>query len=431
MRGSEEDPWSQLQVSAEEAQQFLRDLTITECQVLYWFCQGLTPPQIAEKLFMSPRSVFGHMENIYPTLCIDDLQRSQRYHALNRLYCPLLEERVADPETDCEKLSKRRRGRRRKPKGNVALTIWRDVQAGLIPLQRETDSMVPLPEWDEDSEWPSIIEVLPAQRPRWRDPLLLLLGALTGAALLIVGLRVTGIWPAGRGEPPVPTQVAELTERPATGQTVGPAPSSTPSPQPTHTPHPTHIPLTPEPTHTLYPVQPTYTPLPTFTSYIIIETPAPTIVVPTPRPDQQDPPPGSMVYGGQAFTKGSVSVVAEREAAIGEEGIEIEFQVHNGTNRQIVVDWTPSAIRLRDNTGHVYHQKDGDTGECLAFYQFALAAGKSYKIEGWHFCGSEIDWNTSTYTPFVGPISAEAEYLIFHVDEFAGLTDLNWRYDIR
>jgi hypothetical protein len=160
----------------------------------------------------------------------------------------------------------------------------------------------------------------------------------------------------------------------------------------------------------------------------VIATSTPVVVVPTPRRDEQNPSPGSIIAAGQAFTKGGINVAASRELDITPwDTMDAEFVVYNGSDRQIVVQWKPSYIRMWDNTGREYFQEDQDRGTFHQLFQTDLSPGESCRIYGYQ----QVGYLDQTYGPFEGPISPEADYLVIHIDQIAGLSDLNWRYDIR
>jgi DNA-binding CsgD family transcriptional regulator len=47
-------------------------LTTREAEVLYWIANGKTNKEIGEILGMSPRTVNKHLEQIYPTLGVEN-----------------------------------------------------------------------------------------------------------------------------------------------------------------------------------------------------------------------------------------------------------------------------------------------------------------------------------------------------------------------
>jgi DNA-binding CsgD family transcriptional regulator len=246
----------------------LNSLTPAECRVLFWVCQGLPRKRIAEKLFVTERTVHFHVGNIYEKLGLVRLGRTERSHVLHQRYCPLLLERVRDPEQD--------RGRSRgeeepeEEPSELALILSdadEDDERGYLPL---TGTAVPMIIPDRLPPGP------PPIWPSWLGPVLLVCAFMLVVVVVLLALNL--FWE------PQPVAVV-VTATPGLTQAVAQAaptaratwtmpPSSTPAPSPT----PTRI-VTPTPTPTEIE---TATPTPT-TTPTLTETPSPTATA-TPIP---------------------------------------------------------------------------------------------------------------------------------------------------
>jgi len=204
------------------------------------------------------------------------------------------------------------------------------------------------------------------------------------------------------------------------------APMPTPMPY-TPTLLNTPTPYAPNPTFTPYP---TYTPYPTLTPVIIVATRGPVVVTPTPGVDEQIPPPGSVLLAGQAFNKGGITVWAHEEldihrapGGVANELVGIAFSIANSSGRQYVIRWKNSYLHLRDNAGREYEQY-GNTEYFQQVKQFVLRPGTTVTIS--YYCDScETD-----YGSFYAILTPDVEFLIFTIDEIAGLSNLSWRYDL-
>ena len=76
--------------SGEGARDNLQRLTGAECRVLYWLCQGLEVPEVAEKLVVTKSDVRGHLTNIYGKFGLHRTSSTTlRKYMLYIVYCPL------------------------------------------------------------------------------------------------------------------------------------------------------------------------------------------------------------------------------------------------------------------------------------------------------------------------------------------------------
>lgn len=255
-----------------------------------------------------------------------------------------------------------------------------------------------------------------------------IIGAVIGAIALIVG-TIMGTVVGAKSQPiqvflgsTTPTIVAQ------------PNVLGLPSPQPTYTALPTYTPqqaytalptYTPQPTYT---VLPTYTPYPTLTPPITIVAPKPITVIPTLRGDQQNPPPGSVILAGQGFTENSISVTARNPLYVESDNFTFFITIQNNSNELIVVSWRNSYIHAKDDTGKSFRQRNQNASDWDQIKQFSIPSGDKREFNlNCYLCYGSVD----TIDRFQGVIDPSAKYLVFTIDQMAGMTDMNWRYDIR
>ncbi len=380
----------------EGARHDLGRLTGAECRVLYWLCKGLDPVQIAERMTCSESAVRSQLTGIYAKFELQKLPARNRFYLLDRVYCPLHEKLVKDPERDCRRTRKprtkspetsgqgARQGDAEAPPSTgdegadageesieepttpadprILALVKQDEELGIIPLNR---SIIVRP----DYPW----VLIPKEKPKqpWLTYLLLVLvGVLIGAVLLYAIMSGRPVPPPGPG--------------PATS-----TPQSNPQQQPSSGARPSAT------------------------------------AVPAALSNVQLPNPGSVIAAGQPFTRGGVTVTARRQLYISGLFIGVSFDVQNGSSDQIVVRWKPSFLHLEDDRGRVYHQRYEDSAYFNQVYQFSVAPGASQTISA-----SPQGYFDTSYAIWEGQIDPKVKYLIFRVDDFAGLSNLSWRFDM-
>ena len=167
----------------EHEREALQRLTTSECQVLYWICQGLPCKAIAQKLVIAERTVYFHLANIYEKLEIQHLSRSQRRLILGQLYCPILREQVADPEHDCLRRRQPDKEPPTEPPEETLAIVKKDEELGIIPIQRALmvveDTPIQRPE-------PDIIVIKPPPPDRGRTPRRFPALAIIALALVVI-----------------------------------------------------------------------------------------------------------------------------------------------------------------------------------------------------------------------------------------------------
>ena len=235
----------------------LDSLSELECQTLYWLCRGLTRVEMAEKLYISESTVYNRLAGVWQKTGVDHLSGTQRLQALVQEFCPLILERVEDPERECQQRSGVAYIPDLEPDQETIDIVEEDEQNGIIPITqaiatRQSDQyskrdIVVIPASDQPP---------PRRLPPWLVP------ALLGAVIVLLAMNLL------RQPQPQQPQVVGPT---ATLAPATPLPSATRSDQqgaakddavvPTHTPYPTPSPV---PTYTPYP-SPTESQLPTGT----------------------------------------------------------------------------------------------------------------------------------------------------------------------
>ncbi|MFQ6058457.1 MAG: hypothetical protein ACE5MB_06240 [Anaerolineae bacterium] len=248
---------------------------------------------------------------------------------------------------------------------------------------------------------------------------------------LIAGVWFGTVGSKQLGEQPIPTVQPTFTVE--IGKVLAPKlATDTPyPPNPTYTPYPIHTPYPPNPTYTPYPPNPTYTPYPTFTPYLVVATRGPVIITPTLSAEEQNPPPGSIIPAGEAYTKGGITIRLLKKMQYGDDNLSFTFEIENGSKEQYLIRWKNSAIHLRDDVGKQYLQY-GEEEEKIydKVKAFTLDPGKSTQLrssaEGYWYRYPAVD----RFGAFKGPLSYDAKYLLITIDQIVGMSNLNWRYDL-
>lgn len=170
--------------------------------------------------------------------------------------------------------------------------------------------------------------------------------------------------------------------------------------------------------------QPTYTPSPTPKANVIVVTPKPLIITATATNDQQSPLPGSIILAGQAYNKSGVSVALKKSLDINGSLFSPRIIIENHSGQQLIARWSDSYLHVRDDKGRTYPQVGQGVSNWGAIEQREIAVGESFETQ------SGQPWPLST-SSFRGPIAPDAKYVIFTIDQIAGMTNLNWRYDLQ
>jgi len=181
-------------VDDHEREALLNSLNEEECRTLYWLCRGLSRTEMAQRLFVSESAVYYRLAKIWEKLDIDHLERHVRLHVLVQDFCPLVLNRVEDPEHDCK-----RRGtagedaaEEEAPSPETIETVKEDEETGLIPI---TQSIVRRPKRDSDDHPPIVIDYqdnpAPPRAPRWLAPALLGIAFLFGVVAVLLVLNLT------------------------------------------------------------------------------------------------------------------------------------------------------------------------------------------------------------------------------------------------
>lgn len=395
-------------MTEERAAEALRTLTVAECRVLHWVCKGLSIEQIADQLVVAKTTVNFHIANIYTKLALKDLTRSQRRLALGKLYCPIVDEEITDPEKDCVRLHSSGTQAAHPGLGSspeevsavpdqATLTlVTEDEEQGMIPLQR---SLVV-----KKRDLPAVGPLVTFERktPWWVYLLMIVAGSIGGAILMVVALIMMGVVPGMR---PTPTSVPVVSYSPTLAP---PVVNYSPTPPPANTLQPT--PTVP-PTYT---PAPTYTPPPTYTTQpvivvVVTATPvpqpmAPPTATPVPAPISLDTPAGSVLSVGQYWRQEDVGLVLKQVAFDPEYScVATSFDLDNYGRQDIVTAITLGQFTAVDNTGrawvakaislYTYCRYQG--GSSLSQLSVVIGAGDSFWQGGY----------TAWYISLEGPLS--------------------------
>jgi hypothetical protein len=183
------------------------------------------------------------------------------------------------------------------------------------------------------------------------------------------------------------------------------------------------------PTHTPLPTQQPYTAIPTPKPNVTVVTPKPEIVTATPSADQQNPPPGSILRIGQSYKKNNITISSSKSIGMEYGRFSFSIYIENQGNQQIVVLWRNSFVHLRDDKGKEFHQAYESSSDWNRNKQFTVPNSEirempSKSWAGFYNTDDAFDW-------FVGRLDPNVKYLVLTIDQLAGMTNLNWRYDIQ
>jgi hypothetical protein len=157
----------------------------------------------------------------------------------------------------------------------------------------------------------------------------------------------------------------------------------------------------------------------------------PIVVTATPRQDEQDPAPGSIISAGEAYVWGDITIRLREtmEYDAYDDAICFTFEIHNGRPDQYLVRWRMSAIHLRDDLDRQYAQYAQNEGVYSRVKAFLLEPDETRLLEATNYV--HLIFDPDTFGCFQGPISQDANYLLLTIDEIAGFSDLNWRYELQ
>ena len=359
-------------MSPEDATLKLYSLTPRQVEVLQLFCSGFGYKEIAGRLVISENTVKSHMANIYIKLGLDMLPDAQRKKALHQEFCAALQEIEFPLEKPEEP----------KELAPVPEYVWKMVEDDEKAIIRKPPNKI-----IKISSPPSQ-EPKPARRLRW-----LLAGMVLGSIVIACGviavLRINNwlIAQPAIGESPTAIAMTEVVFE-----------ESQPQQQLTYT------------------SLPTYTPYPTFTSLAISASQEPNIVTPSPKSGEQTPPPGSVIPAGQSFSKDGITIVTGEYVQKEYDLIRFEFTVYNDRSNPFTLRFRTKDLHLKDNLGNEYPLR---TRGGLQVYEYTFE--NEHVVAFAYYSSMWFDWT----------VPIEATQLIFTIDEIAGMTDLNWVFDLR
>ncbi len=180
---------------------------------------------------------------------------------------------------------------------------------------------------------------------------------------------------------------------------------------------------------------PTYTPYPTYT-------PGPACIpcadcsisgcpqitaTPTTASQSQDPPPGSVVPFGEAFSMRGVLVFTNPEIHVSGDRVQIRLTIRNERPEAYLLRFRVDVFHLSDDTGRDYPLTYWRPELLTETFQVDLAPNTQHNIE--------FDYSGSVYATnlgyFSGPIPVSAKSLTFTADEIAGIVTAAWRFDLQ
>jgi len=357
----------------------LDSLSELECQTLYWLCRGLTRVEMADELCISESTVYKRMAGVWQKTGVDHLSGTQRLQALVQEFCPLILERVEDPERDCQQRSGVSHIPDLEPDQETVEIVEEDERNGIIPITQAIATR----QSNQDSRQDII--VIPVNDESRRKPLPpWLVPALLGAVIVLLAMNLLRtqepvapeVLVVTATQPPATATeaVAQSADQPTTEPT---AAAPTPSPPPTNPPAATY---TPYPTPTLYP---THTPYPTEVPPTSI--PSPTVVEITPS--------DAVLEVGEWWKQDGVWLrIADVEFT--ESGwIHMGLELWNKTGQMLLFEWSPDQnTKLTDNVGNKY-EEDCRT-RALATEKYAIAERRNLFMPG---CGESTDYRGDGY----------------------------------
>jgi len=336
----------------------LDSLSELECQTLYWLCRGFTRVEMADELCISESTVYKRMAGVWQKTGVDHLSGTQRLQALVQEFCPLILERVEDPERDCQQRTTATRIPDLEPDQETVEMVEEDEQNGIIPITQAIATR----QSDQHSKQDIIVipvddKVPPTVLPPWLVP------ALLGAVIVLLAMNLLRqpqpqqpqvVGPTATLAPatPLPSATRSDQQGAATDDAVLPTytPYPTPSPAPSYTPYPSptesQLPTgTPRPTYTPYPTRPTMTPVIKEITW-----------TPVPSPTEPETTPADAVLEVGEWWKQGTLWIRVKEVDFTKNGyVYVEFEMWNrGSNEilgRIIVEQT--AV-LTDNAGVEY-----------------------------------------------------------------------------
>ena len=375
-----------------EIREGLAKLTKERAEILYWIFQGKKTNWIADNVLQRTQHDYGyHITEIYETLGYPRDKKThwtiKRERLIREVY-PIFSELVKD-EKDLEKW----------------LVIRYEYAKSIPP--KEQSSIPEEPEIFIKDEIPASGQNQQSRTQQPRQPqrktswTLILLGFGAGALLscLFIGV-VFSIFFSNRPANPLPP-LTEATEMPTeqAQPVVVSNPTNTVSFTPTFTP-------TQKPTSTETP-----TPYPTETQLPVFE-------------DVQNPPPGTVLKVNEGFSRNGIIVSLDDylyvyESYGGIDIISIQFYVTNLRDSTYILRYQYNIFHLYDDKGKEYKHEVKESMDFVANRN--INRNDRYKYQ---FCYLNCQsW-------FLGTIDPSVKYLIFVIDEIAGMKDLRWMINL-
>lgn len=377
----------------------LLQLTQRQCQILYWVCHGKTFKEVGERIGGYGQDlVTKEMSVIYRLFDLTPLERREKRKFLEEVICPLHETLMANPGTDSTKRPPETV--EPEPDPDIQLQVQADAAGGLIPLT-PTPPLIGIDPGYVDPPPPppngggKILLIPTSKSPRGPDLLWFLIGILS--TLLVVALGVI-IFLATRQPSPAATAVSFHSSEPT--------PTLLPQSTPTIPP-----PLVLQPTVPPAPTRPPTQSLPAATAT---------------QSDQQQPPPGKILPAGEGFTKGGTTITFGKSITIGDNYISFSIFVENQTGRQLPILYRNSFMHLRDDTGRTYGSYFQSKSDWNDTKQFIIPSGQKQEMD------SAYSWYSlvGRFDCFAVKLDPSVKYLVFTLDQLAGMSNMNWKYDI-
>jgi DNA-binding CsgD family transcriptional regulator len=414
-------------INAADIERKLRAITRRQCQILFFVFQGLDYIEIGQRLGFSDKTIQGDMSKLYKEFGLTGKGLQEKRKILNEEIRPVYERIVRDPAADC--MARPLETAPVQADEKATAEVIRDAQRGLIPLQR---SLVYVPPPDSRGGraanearrggGPGIVRqpveiIAPTPPPTQVIPPWLIGSVVVLGVLLCIAIALIAVLLQGRSPGLPPDQEAAL-------ETAVALAHQTPAiiRQTVIVPQTVVVPATVVVVATAVPGIPITGPSPT--DAVSNE---PTAIPPPPTAQNvQDPPPGSIIPAGQGYSRGGVTLTLRKQIDSSDSAFGFHLLFENQSGEQVVILWKNSFIHVRDDKGTSYSQSTQDQPGWNKNKQFTIENGYTFELST--ICSNPTF--PGCLDSFQGTIDPSVKYLIFTVDQMAGMSNMNWRYDL-
>ncbi len=102
------------------------------------------------------------------------------------------------------------------------------------------------------------------------------------------------------------------------------------------------------------------------------------------------------------------------------------IELFNGSDHDITVVWSDALMHAKDDRGKTFVQVNQDRYFWGKSMQETVGIGRTA-----YFGTGGCNTPTPGCPLFDGSIDPDAKYLIFTLDKLAGMSNMNWRYDLQ